>query len=75
MFGCLLRFSFQTGTGQSLSTRRLKRASQNGLTIEVIPLKCQDSVDDETLPLSLPKADNGYLKEEHPLRYKDSNSF
>ncbi|XP_062197610.1 probable magnesium transporter NIPA4 [Phragmites australis] len=60
-------------TGQSLSTRRLKHASQNGFAIEVIPLKCQDSVDDETLPLSLPKANNVYLKEYHSLRYKDSN--
>ncbi|CAL4989122.1 unnamed protein product [Urochloa decumbens] len=59
--------------GQSLSTRRLKHTSQNGFAIEVMPLKCQDYVDDETLTLSIPKADNGYLKEEHPLRYKDSS--
>ncbi|KAG2560847.1 hypothetical protein PVAP13_8KG088700 [Panicum virgatum] len=50
--------------GQSFSTERLKHASQNGFSIEVMPLKCQDSVDDEALTLSLPKADNGYLKEE-----------
>ncbi|KAG2560846.1 probable magnesium transporter NIPA4 [Panicum virgatum] len=59
--------------GQSFSTERLKHASQNGFSIEVMPLKCQDSVDDEALTLSLPKADNGYLKEEHPLRYKYSS--
>jgi drug/metabolite transporter (DMT)-like permease len=59
--------------GQSFSTERLKHASRNGFAIEVMPLKCQDSVDDEALTLSLPKADNGYLKEEHPLRYKYSS--
>ncbi|CAO2140714.1 unnamed protein product [Urochloa humidicola] len=59
--------------GQPLSTRRLKHTSQNGFAIEVMPLKCQDYIDDETLMLSIPKADNGYLKEEHPLRYKDSS--
>ncbi|RLM70277.1 uncharacterized protein C2845_PM17G04200 [Panicum miliaceum] len=59
--------------GQSFSTERLKHASQNGFAIEVMPLKCQDSVDDEALTLSLPKADIGYLKEEHPLRYKYSS--
>ncbi|CAN6362559.1 unnamed protein product [Urochloa humidicola] len=58
---------------QSLSTRRLKHDSQNGFSIEVMPLKCQDSVDDESLTLSFPKVGNGYLKEEHTLRYKDSN--
>ncbi|GJN28705.1 hypothetical protein PR202_gb16862 [Eleusine coracana subsp. coracana] len=61
------------GTGQSLSSRHLRRAGQNGFSIEVVPLKFQDSVDDETLALSLPKADNGYLKEGKPLRYKDLN--
>ncbi|KAK3119413.1 hypothetical protein QOZ80_9AG0670060 [Eleusine coracana subsp. coracana] len=60
-------------TGQSLSSRHLRRAGQNGFSIEVVPLKFQDSVDDETLALSLPKADNGYLKEGKPLRYKDLN--
>jgi len=70
---CVLRFSFRTGPGQSFSTERLKHASQNGFAIEVMPLKCQDSVDDEALMLSVPKADNGYLKEEHPLRYKYSS--
>ncbi|KAG2556367.1 hypothetical protein PVAP13_8NG077000 [Panicum virgatum] len=59
--------------GQSFSTERLKHASQNGFAIEVMPLKCQDSVDDEALMLSVPKADNDYLKEEHPLRYKYSS--
>ncbi|KAJ1274946.1 hypothetical protein BS78_05G098200 [Paspalum vaginatum] len=60
--------------GQSMSTQRLKRSSQNGFAIEVMPLvKCQDSVDDETLTLSLPKVDNGYLKEEHSFRYKGSS--
>ncbi|RCV37485.1 hypothetical protein SETIT_8G066800v2 [Setaria italica] len=58
--------------GQSLSTRR-KHDRQNGFAIEVMPLKCQDSVDDETLTLSLPKVGNGYLKEGRPLRYKDSS--
>lgn len=70
---CLLRFSFQTGPGHNLSTRRPKHASQNVFAIEVMPLKCQDSIDDETLMLSVPKVENGYLKEEHPLRYKDSS--
>jgi magnesium transporter len=70
---CVLRFSCRTGPGQSFSTERLKHASRNGFAIEVMPLKCQDSVDDEALTLSLPKADNGYLKEEHPLRYKYSS--
>ncbi|CAO2141170.1 unnamed protein product [Urochloa humidicola] len=59
--------------GQSSSTRRQKHTSQNGFAIEVVPLKCQDYVDDETLMLSTPKTGNGYLKEEHPLRYKDSS--
>ncbi|XP_066336847.1 probable magnesium transporter NIPA3 [Miscanthus floridulus] len=59
--------------GQCLSTRRPKHASQNAFAIEVMPLKCQDSIDDETLTLSLPKVENGYLKEEHLLRYKDSS--
>lgn len=59
--------------GQSTSTRCLKHASQNGFAIEVMPLvKCQDSVDDETLTLSLPKVDNDCRKEQHPFRYKDS---
>lgn len=70
---CLLRLSFETGPGQCLSTRRPKHASQNAFAIEVMPLKCQDSIDDETLTLSLPKVENGYLKEEHHLRYKDSS--
>ena len=70
---CLLKFSFRTGPGQCLSTRRPKHASQNAFAIEVMPLKCQDSIDDETLTLSLPKVENGYLKEEHLLRYKDSS--
>lgn len=69
---CLLRFSFRTGPGQSLSTQRLKHASQNGFAIEVMPLKCQDSMDDETF-MTFPKVDSGYLKEEHTLRYKDSS--
>lgn len=60
-------------TGPTLSTRRAKRASQGGFAIEVLPLKYQDSVDDETLPLSLPKAENHYLMEEFPPRYKDLN--
>ncbi|XP_066339507.1 probable magnesium transporter NIPA4 isoform X1 [Miscanthus floridulus] len=59
--------------GQCLSTRRPKHASQNAFAIEVMPLKCQDSIDDETLTLSLPKVENGYLKEEHLLRYKYSS--
>ncbi|XP_021317357.1 probable magnesium transporter NIPA3 isoform X2 [Sorghum bicolor] len=59
--------------GQCLSTRRPKHASQSAFAIEVMPLKCQDSVDDETLTLSLPKVENGYLKEEQFLRYKDSS--
>jgi len=60
-------------TGPTLSTRRPKHASQNAYAIEILPLKCQDSVDEETLPLSLPKAENHYLMEELPLRYKDLN--
>ncbi|TVU26285.1 hypothetical protein EJB05_28824 [Eragrostis curvula] len=60
-------------TGQSLSSRHLKHAGQNGFAIEVVPLKFQDSVDDETFPLSFPKADKSYRKEGNPLRYKDSN--
>ncbi|KAF8730893.1 hypothetical protein HU200_016765 [Digitaria exilis] len=59
--------------GQSLSTRRQKYASQNGFAIEVMPLKCQDSVDDETLMMTFPKVDSGYLKEEHTHRYMDSS--
>ncbi|ONM26514.1 putative magnesium transporter NIPA4 [Zea mays] len=59
--------------GQSLLTRRPKHASQNAFAIEVMPLKCQDYIDDETLTLSLPKVENGYLKEEYLLRYKDSS--
>lgn len=60
--------------GPSLSTRRSKHGSQNGFAIEVVPRKYQDSVDDETLPLSLAKADSRYLtEEEFPLRYKDLN--
>ena len=64
---------FLIGTGPTLSTRRPKHASQSAFSIEILPLKYQDSVDDETLPLSLPKADNHYLMEELPLRYKDLN--
>ncbi|XP_044980575.1 probable magnesium transporter NIPA4 isoform X2 [Hordeum vulgare subsp. vulgare] len=60
-------------TGPTLSTRRTKHASQTAFAIEVLPLKYQDCVDDETLPLSLPKADNHYLMQELPLRYKDLN--
>nr|CAB3489420.1 unnamed protein product [Digitaria exilis] len=58
--------------GQSVSTPWQKHASQNGFAIEVMPLKCQDSVDDETL-MAFPKVDSGYLKEEHTRRYKDSS--
>ncbi|XP_037421740.1 probable magnesium transporter NIPA4 [Triticum urartu] len=60
-------------TGPTLSTRRSKHASQTAFAIEVLPLKYQDCVDEETLPLSLPKADNHYLMQELPLRYKDLN--
>ncbi|CAM0874732.1 unnamed protein product [Alopecurus aequalis] len=60
-------------TGPTLSTRRSKHASQSAFAIEILPLKYQDSVDEETLPLSLPKADNHYLMQELPLRYKDLN--
>uniref|UniRef100_A0A0E0MDI9 Probable magnesium transporter n=1 Tax=Oryza punctata TaxID=4537 RepID=A0A0E0MDI9_ORYPU len=69
---CLTR-SFQIGTGPSLPTSRSKSASQNRFSIEVVPLKYRDSVDEETLPLSLPKADNHYLMEDFPVRYKDLN--
>jgi hypothetical protein len=60
-------------TGPSLPTSRSKSASQNRFSIEVVPLKYRDSVDEETLPLSLPKADNRYLMEDFPVRYKDLN--
>lgn len=72
MSSCLMRF-FQIGTGPSLPTSRSKSASQNRFSIEVVPLKYRDSVDEETLPLSLPKADNRYLMEDFPVRYKDLN--
>ncbi|XP_006662803.1 probable magnesium transporter NIPA4 [Oryza brachyantha] len=61
-------------TGSSLSTSRSKGGSQNRFAIEVIPLKYRDSVDDETLPLSLPKADDRYLMEDIPVRYKNLNT-
>uniref|UniRef100_A0A0D3HJ78 Probable magnesium transporter n=1 Tax=Oryza barthii TaxID=65489 RepID=A0A0D3HJ78_9ORYZ len=60
-------------TGPSLPTSRSKSASQNRFSIEIVPLKYRDSVDEETLPLSLPKADNRYLMEDFPVRYKDLN--
>jgi hypothetical protein len=66
-------FLFFTGLEQSLSSRHLKHAGPNGFAIEAVPLKFQDSVDEETMPLSLPKAGNGYLKEGSLLRYKDNN--